>query len=72
MTEQIDWRTKQLSQVARVWEDRNVEELETLPEGTKPVASYHRSYGRKRHKQWKGSPIFTGRAREGHRQSDEH
>ena len=72
MTEQIDWRTKQLSQVARVWEDRNVEELETLPEGTKPMASHHRSYGGKRHKQGKGSPIFIRRAREGHRQSDEH
>ena len=48
MTEQTDWREKQPSQVACLSEDLNVEELETLPAGTKPRTSHDRSPGGER------------------------
>ena len=45
-TEQIDWRPKQPTLVSqKLW---SVEELETLPAGTKPRTSHHRSPGGER------------------------
>ena len=42
MTKQIDWQAKQPSQAA--WKIWSVEELETLPAGTKSRTSHHWSY----------------------------
>ena len=74
MAQQIDCREKLMQplQVARVSEDLKREELETLPAGTKPRTSHHRSPGGERRGESKRSTIFFERAREGHRQSDEH
>ena len=58
-TEQTDWRAKQPSQAAYVSEDMKCWGLETLPAGTKPGTSHHRSPGgerrgtRKRYHPWK-------------------
>ena len=49
-----------------------VEELETLPEGTKPRTSHRRSPGGERLGKKKRWTIFLETTREGHRQSDEH
>ena len=50
-TKQIDWWAKQPSQVAWFLEDLlSVEELETLPAGTKPRMSHHQSPG------WRSEP----------------
>ena len=49
----------------------NAEELETLPAGTKPRASHHRSPGGERRGKRKRYTIFLERTREGHCQSDE-
>ena len=68
MTEQIDWRAKQPSQMACFSNDLNVENLETLPAGTKSRTSHHRSPGGER----RGKTIFPERTREGHRHSKEH
>ena len=66
MTEQTQWREKQPSQVACC------KELETLPAGTKPGTSHHRSPGAERRGKRKRYTIFLERTREGHHQSDEH
>ena len=75
MTEQIDWRAKQPSQVhkwltsRKIW---SVEELETLTARTKPRTSHHRLPGGERRGKRKRYTIFLERTREGHRQSDKH
>ena len=51
---------------------RGAEELGTLPAGTKPRTSHHRSPGRERPRKGKRSMIFLERMREGHHQSDKH
>ena len=53
----------------KIW---NVEELETLPAGTKPRTSHHQSPRAERHRKRKHETIFFERTREGHCQSDEH
>ena len=71
MTEQTEWWEwwkKQPSQVAH----GSAEELKTLPAGTKPRTSHHRSPRGERRGMKKRSTIFLERTREGHRQSDEH
>ena len=70
MTGQIDWREKQPSQVVSSRKTRSVEELETLPAGTKPMASRQRSPGGERRGKRKRETIFLERIKEGHRQSD--
>ena len=50
----------------------SVEVLETLPAGTKPRTSHHRSPGREKRRKRKRSMIFLEMTREGHRHSDEH
>ena len=72
MAEHIDRRACKLNHHQRsasrnAW---NVEELETLPAGTNPRASHHRSPGGERRGNRKGSMIFLERKREGHGQSD--
>ena len=51
---------------------RSVEELETLPAGTKPRISHHRSPGGERRRKKKRSMIFLERTWKGHRQSVQH
>ena len=53
----------------KIW---SVEELETLPAGTKPRTSHHRSPGGERRGKRKRYTIFLKRRSDGHRQSDEH
>ena len=71
-TEKTDWRAKQPSQLARVSVDLSVEELETLPAGTKPRTSRHQSPGGERNRKSKHSTIFLWRTSKGHRQSGRH
>ena len=47
------------------------EEFETLPAGTKPRTSQHRSPGGERRGNRRRQTIFLERTREGHRHSDE-
>ena len=74
-----DWRemTNQTDCLAKKWlasrKVCSVEELETLPVGTKPRTSHHRSLGGER----RGKRLWSARrsslkGREGNRQSDEH
>ena len=51
---------------------RSVEELETLPEGTKPRTSHHRSPGGKRSEKRNYSMLLLERTRRGQRQSNQH
>ena len=49
----------------------SVEELETLPAGTKPRTSHYRSPGGERRGKRKRSTIFLERTKNGHRQANE-
>ena len=51
---------------------KNVEELETLPAGTKPRTPHHRSPGRERRGKRKRSATVFERAGKGHREKDQH
>ena len=59
-----NWRAKQPSQVDVSWTIWSVEELETLPVGTKPRTSHHRSPGWEKPGKSKRQMIFLGKTRD--------
>ena len=64
MTEQIDWLAiKATSQADVSPKIRSIEELETLPAGTKTRTSHHRLPGGERHRKRKRSTNFLDRTR---------
>ena len=64
MTKQTDWWAKQPTKWIASWKVRSVEETKTLPVGTKPRTSHHRSPGGKRCRKRKCQMIFLERMRE--------
>ena len=72
MTEQIDWGQSSRHKWLASRKILSVEELETLPAGSKPRTSHCRSPGGERRGGKKRQTIFLERTREDYRQSDEH
>ena len=76
----LEWRemTKEIGRQSNPhkwlasWKICSAEELETLPVGTKPRTSHHRSPGGEGCGKKKHETIFLERTRKGHHQSGEH
>ena len=71
MSEQIDWHGAGKETITRGLARSGVEKLETLPVGTTPRSSHHRSSGERRGDR-KRLTIFLQKTRKGHSQSGEH
>ena len=70
MTEQTDLRAKQPTPVAFVSGDLKFGAVETLPAGTEPRASHHRSPRGERRRKRKRLTMFLERTRNGHGQTN--